>query len=546
MRTLLTLMLLAASATPSVVAQTLPARGWEQRETLDEPVFVAGRGFVFGGNRIWAVYSVDHDADEQEEDWATYVYVHDQDDDEWDWLWEDEDAQLLHSALVYLPYHGRLFFVGERVDGNQNSDMLYFQFDITEEEMESDNVPFELGPGAALAYRPGPVHSHPLHGGWVYCFPGAGDEFWRYALPHFPDQAVDGICPPANATITHPTPPFQWVAPALPSYAGHCLILARDQGFNDTVFCTEQDIDFNAVNSAASYQCAVPLDPGTYWWKAGADDGTGYTWTQVRSFEVEALGWAQLDDLPFSAGAGASLAYDHQNYYEQATRNLLALPGGNSRAYWRYNPAQDTWLLSDSTPRRQGADGHMATPLYSEAVGTRGEPWAIFADGTQDRSLFYHKKGENKWEDEYHQLPRRPRAGAAIIPAYHDGDDWVYYVPGYLSIGGDDFYRLKVTKNQGTIGGGQTGASLPMTANAHIIGQGEELALSYRLKAPGLVRVLVCDVAGRVVATLASGEQAAGTHELRWSPKASGARTGAYFVVLDAGPQQARLKTVVR
>ncbi|MFO7676176.1 MAG: hypothetical protein R6X12_07680, partial [bacterium] len=121
MRTLLTLMLLVASTALTVVAQSLPAQGWEQLGPLEEPVFVEGRGFVFGGNRIWAVHSVNLDADEEEEEWETYLFVYEFNDDEWDELWYDE-AKLSHSALIYLPYHGRLFFVGERVEDSLTSD----------------------------------------------------------------------------------------------------------------------------------------------------------------------------------------------------------------------------------------------------------------------------------------------------------------------------------------------------------------------------------------------------------------------------------------
>lgn len=57
--------------------------------------------------------------------------------------------------------------------------------------------------------------------------------------------------------------------------------------------------------------------------------------------------------------------------------------------------------------------------------------------------------------------------------------------------------------------------------------------LTYRLAAPGAVRLDVLDVTGRRVATLADGPQAAGAHTVRFD--ASGLSNGVYLVRLQAG-----------
>jgi len=53
---------------------------------------------------------------------------------------------------------------------------------------------------------------------------------------------------------------------------------------------------------------------------------------------------------------------------------------------------------------------------------------------------------------------------------------------------------------------------------------------------------------GRKVGVLDAGEQTPGTHRLRWDRDTEGRRlsAGAYFLLLDMGMEQARLKAVIR
>ena len=59
--------------------------------------------------------------------------------------------------------------------------------------------------------------------------------------------------------------------------------------------------------------------------------------------------------------------------------------------------------------------------------------------------------------------------------------------------------------------------------------------IGYTLPTEMSVRVQVLDVAGRVVADLADGTQAAGRHQVVWGGSATTVRAGVYFVRLDAG-----------
>ena len=61
--------------------------------------------------------------------------------------------------------------------------------------------------------------------------------------------------------------------------------------------------------------------------------------------------------------------------------------------------------------------------------------------------------------------------------------------------------------------------------------------ITYRLPQTGLVRLQVFDMLGRLVATLAEGQQAAGTHAAQWDGVAMG--SGAYFIRLSYADQVA-------
>ncbi len=75
-----------------------------------------------------------------------------------------------------------------------------------------------------------------------------------------------------------------------------------------------------------------------------------------------------------------------------------------------------------------------------------------------------------------------------------------------------------------------------------------EASIALTLPAAGPARVEVLDVTGRRVALLADGQRAAGRHELRWSPRGSGAGAGVYFVRLagSSGTLVRKLVTLAR
>ena len=62
------------------------------------------------------------------------------------------------------------------------------------------------------------------------------------------------------------------------------------------------------------------------------------------------------------------------------------------------------------------------------------------------------------------------------------------------------------------------------------------------------MRATLHDAVGRLVGALDAGRQEAGVHSLIWKCDGRGLKLGpgAYFVLLDMGKEQARLKAVLR
>jgi hypothetical protein len=115
----------------------------------------------------------------------------------------------------------------------------------------------------------------------------------------------------------------------------------------------------------------------------------------------------------------------------------------------------------------------------------------------------------------------------------------------YLTTGKDHmFYDVDVSP----FSGGQQARVVPSgrtKAQAIMLHDGVEI--EYQLPAAANVRASLHDALGRRVGTSDAGKQNAGMHRLCWKGDQEGRKlsAGAYFVMLDMGAEQVRLKTVV-
>ncbi len=508
----------------------VPAIGEGEWETLEDvPIgTISGVGLVYAASSIWGIFP---DPDLEEED--AYLWRFDCETDEWDECPVEEVGDILeYSAITWQPGlsgSGVIWWVGNACEDPVEPTL--FWYDIDEEELYDEEVTgLTFGPGVSPAHGdawyPSWVQQIELNVGWLHCLEGGSVEFWRYGIPVELDAPEeDSIYPPDSSAVHDPTPPFKWSAPD----STYRLLVATDENFNDVVI--DQTV------STSNYDPSTALDDGQYFWKVGTNNGLGsYTWSQVRIF-WQGSGWVQLEDLPGSATSGAALAYDNQDYY--LTQSPIGFRGGVNVNYYRYefDDVASDWTTQGmhTTPHQQLAGTSLATP---QDDADYAPPWAIFG-GNSTFAYWHHWR--YGWDAGGNALPESPGDGASIAYAHHDDQDYLYMVCGSSSTG---FYRLPI-EYEGE-GGGESRGSVPIAMGARVVGRANEQALQYTLDADGPVRVTLCDVSGRIAATLCSGSQEAGQHELCWNPRTLGLHAGAYIVALDAGPQQARLKVIVR
>jgi hypothetical protein len=86
------------------------------------------------------------------------------------------------------------------------------------------------------------------------------------------------------------------------------------------------------------------------------------------------------------------------------------------------------------------------------------------------------------------------------------------------------------------------------TATARFCPSSSGVLVQYQLPVAAHVRASLHDAVGRRIGMLDVGEQKAGLHQLSWDRDQEGRKlsAGAYFVHLDIGAEQVRLKAVVR
>ncbi len=262
------------------------------------------------------------------------------------------------------------------------------------------------------------------------------------------------------------------------------------------------------------------------------------TWSTVHSFQLLA-GWGQLANIPVSVGEGAAMAYEKDLFNHQS---ILALPGGESNDFYEYDIVAGNWNQKGSTTIDEIVGTSLVTHEATEQAGST--PWCTFGgSGTSDYLWYYGHFGWADWEEG----PTYPQwIGPGSSMAY-GLDHYVYLIVGEDANGNprNDFYRQQLPWAEE---GEQAAASLDGKSPARVISSFDGISVAYQLRAPSRVRATLHDLTGRLVGKLDAGEQMTGSHRLDLSRDADGRRlaSGAYFILLDMGSEQARLKAVVQ
>jgi hypothetical protein len=509
-----------------VIIALAAAGAWEQMLPVSYPAEVqTGSAITYGDGKVWGIFP-----DPSDSSWTYFEYYDPSapGGSQWVYLGQDYDLWFLGDPAITFQWRfgGEVLVVGNE-DGDPDYPMLYCYALADSSWDEEDIDDFSLGAGASIAFRPASAYYGTYVAGWMYCLAGGGDEFWCYSVPGPGDVMFDGICPGETALIADNTPTFIW---------------SEVQGTQMYKLTISPNPDmYNPVledsTGEPSYEVTEALNNGVYYWQSASRQGATWTASAVHSFTLEG-GWTPLADIPMGVSYGASLAYEEDFY--SGEQRLLALTGG--WYYYTYSVAGDTWY-EFTTPKAQGVGSAVVT---HEAAGPAPEnwpyPWVMF--GGSD-SLYYHYNSKPEWI--YRDAaPQTLGSGASM--AYSIESDTPYL---YLTVGEDgngprnDFYRLELPASGG---GGQARPTSLTSLRAKLVGGSDKVTVEYQLSAPAQVKATVFDAAGRQVTVLDAGLQSAGIHEVRWETETSDHRTsaGTYFVLLDTGTEQARLKAVVR
>jgi len=523
-----------------LAALTAAAFGnWEELEPVPYGA-EAGAGIVFGADSIWGVFPV------RAEDMTGFA-VFSSASEQWRQPPNSTLEYLENTALSFQSQeNGTVFLIGNKP--GESPELLGYDLARRSWRHESDvRPPFLLGPGASMTYVPNrdyrPLCAVP---GWLYCLPGDPDsprQFWRYSIPtSLGPQAVEGIHPGEGAVIADMTPLFIW--PSAPGQPGveeeYRLMVATETAFVSPLL--------NVQTSESLYQPDELLPNGTIYWRTAYRNAKQqWVWGDVHSFTLQG-GWIRLSDIPTPIGAGAALAYedDYFDMFVDGRHCLIALVGGDRYQAWRYMRAYDIWVGLMPTEVEQKPGSALATHVGIFGQGHGKKPKAVFGSNLNAwcYNLFH---GWRVWEDA-HRLPELPGPGASLA---YSLDNYVYLVVGENEEGNprDGFWRhYAPSDDEGERLSSQGSPAGSTTGIARVMCSADRVGLEYHLAAAGRVRVSVHDALGRRKASLFSGIQPAGIHQVSWDLRGGGTKVvpGTYFVLLDVGQQQTRFKVVVR
>lgn len=398
---------------------------------------------------------------------------------------------------------------------------------------------FTLDMGACIAYAPNEGYNPYSYAvpGWLFFLPGGGTTFWRHWLPaeSMPDVNVYGyVHPGSGAIIADPTPPFRW-SPAMA--AQYRLQVSPDPNFGPG------SIVIDEVVSTNQYQSTTPLSDTTYYWRV-ADWNQGGFWDVYRvpyNHFSKHPGWDSLTNIDHVALSGAKLAYcDADNPFDHDA--IVATYAGNDRHFSEYSIGGCYWTSLENTPENMDADASLTT---NAAVGGNSRIYAAFdADVQNDCPHSYDAVNytwgplDNDDPDPFYNthFPDDIDAGSSMALG---ADDMLYLTTGK----DNNFYAVNVSRFSG-----QQARSVPGgRAKAQVLTVRDGVEVEYQLSTAVHVRASLHDALGRRVGMLDVGEQTAGMHRLCWKANQEGRKlsAGAYFVLLDMGKEQARLKALV-
>ncbi len=535
--------------TVCVVLLAASAMAWLRLKDVPHEADVdSGAHLVWGDGLVWGVFPTD--------DGPTYLFTYDPDQDpdpdsaQWDTLQVMSGAQLWPCNITFQRDQDPTLW-GIGYTGTTGLSYLKHYVESGDYWVEDTIDEFELGEGACIAYAPNPDFDllvFPIPG-YLYCLPG-GDStwFWRYniAATDLPDPGLYGyLYPDTGATIADQTPTFRWN----PGYQQY-----RIQASTDLAFSAGPEID--TVVFANEFESTIELSNGVHYWRVAHWSG-GWVWGCATYWFTLDGGWTNLNrSIDSLIGIGAEIAYDAGSFPFN-NPGIIAIYGRHYRRFSRYVFETEQWECKqwDDTPLPVYCGSSLTTsalvegafPYHIDAAfrdQQEGDYPYIFCADSPPGYQWQQFILEEDTGDYYTGFPDDLERGSSMIIG---ADSFSYLVTGH----GNRFYRVEpagFAGRSGKPGGGKSRVTTSESAKAQVIAMNDGIEVEYELPAAARVRAVLHDAVGRRIGMLDAGEQNAGTHRLVWSGSQEGRKlsAGAYFMLLDMGKEQARLKAVVR
>lgn len=507
-------------ATICVIIAVTAATAWDSLDPVPAPASCGnGAHITVGANSIWGVFPTSANGVTYAGHYGPLTSPSPQ------WVVDDGhtiDYLTNTSATFQSVENEALWVIGHAGIG----DMMYY-YDISNNQWHSYALPFTLDVGASIAYAPNGGYHQQLYPvpGWIYILDqGNYGRLWCYSLAtSLPNVTLDGIYPAQGAIIADSTPLFQWGGVATDQYR---LQVSTDSTFTSTVI--------DLTESEAQHQATSALANGTYFWHSAARIADAWSWSGVHHFEISA-GWVSVVNVGLAGGEGAAIAYDADRF---GHRSILVLTGGGTKNFTERDIDGNAWNPRGNTPKFVNAGTSLTT---LDGTGQSSNfPWVAFGgSATTDRPYYYDPFHVPTWvlfPDEGEEFPENLGSTASMTCGTS-----IYM---YLLFGNNHFWRMDPPLDDGGLGA----ATRTANSRAHTVAYGNAVEVEYQLPTCARVRATLHDAVGRQVGVLDAGEQQPGVHRLNWIRDGEGRRlsAGAYFVLLDMGGVQARLKAVVR
>jgi hypothetical protein len=229
----------------------------------------------------------------------------------------------------------------------------------------------------------------------------------------------------------------------------------------------------------------------------------GAATAEVYGLDVDTMRWTDtLDDRTLIGPTGRTVKAGGAIGYHQG--RVYVLKGGNTREFWGYRLADDSWVRRSDIPF--AATGRRVKVKRGAAMAAADSTLFVLK-GSYGFEFWEYKPSGDTVEPGF--FATRPGHDGIMAEAGLDARAWITAAPNPTRAG---------------------------------------LLVQYNLPGAAPVRVRVYDPSGRLVANLADSRRAAGRHALRWDglkPDGNRVAAGIYFVTLETDGARLSRKFVV-